>query len=343
MSIMKKLSFCAAALIIGSTAFAGNSSTYFAGQDCESKPAVPKEIPFTEGTTPPKPCKGNFWTLITKPAVFKVECEKVKISDETFYMKPIPPKYQWVEEQVQVAPARKIPYCQPAKFRRKCIEVVIQEASTKFISVPATYVEEEKVITFRPKMQKEIFIPAVYKTVMKTIEVEPAREALCEVATPTNVKLNSGESVSGSIGAISKPARCITIAVQELCKPAQTKKVDVPAITKTICVKKLKTPASVKEVVVPAVKKKIWVETCVGEECIKYREVPAEYKPIRRMVMKEKGSKERVEVPAKFQTVRRNILVSPSKMLWRQYSIGKCKAVADICSKYGSLPGSGAF
>lgn len=342
----KMLGVCAVAAVVALPAFAGNApekkGTYFAGQDCATN-AVPSEIPFAEGKTPPKPCKGNFWTLITKPAVFKCETEKIKVSDKTFYMKPVPAKYDWVEEKIQIAPERKVPYCQPAKFNRKCVEVTIQEASTKFVVVPAVFVTENKEIVFRPEMEKEVHIPAVYKTVMKTIEVEPERDALCGVATPKDVNVKCGESVAGSIGAIHKPARCITIAVQELCKPASTKKIKVPAIKKCVPVRKLKTPATVKEVKVPALKKKIWVETCVGEECIKYRTVPADFQTIRRMKLKEKAKTEKVEVPAKFQTVKKSVLVTPSKMIWRQYSIGKCKEVADICSRYGSLPGSGAF
>ena len=346
MSIRKMLCLCAVACMTIS-AFAGDAledsnGSYFQGVDCEENP-VDLEIPFVEGETPPKPCSGNFWTLITKPAVFETETEKVQTGQETFYMKPIPAKYEWVEEKIEVAPERKIPYCQPAKFSRKCVEVTIQEESTRFVSVPAVYEECEEEIVFRPEMEKEISIPAEYKTVMRKMEVEPERDEMCEVATPTDVKVNCGESVAGSIGAIHKPARYECIAVQELVKAATTKKIEVPAIKKKVKVRKLKTPAYTKEVKVPAIKKKMWVETCVAEECIRYRTVPAEYKTIRRLVLKDPARKEKIKVPAKYQTVVKKVLVSPTKMLWRQYSIGKCKAVADVCAKYGSLPGSGAF
>lgn len=346
MGIKKMLCLCAMLLVVASSAFAGDApskeGSYFQGVDCNDNP-VQKEIPFAEGETPPKPCEGNFWTLITKPAVFKVEAEKIQTGEATFYMKPIPAKYEWVEEKIEVAPERKIPYCQPAKFARKCVEVTIQEESTRFVTVPAMYEECEEEITFRPEMEKEISVPAEYKTVMKKMEIEPERDELCEVATPTDVEINQGEQVAGSIGAIHKPARYACIAIQELVKPATTKKVTVPAIKKKVMLKKLKTPAYTKEVVVPAIKKKMWVETCVAEECIRYRTVPAEFKCIRRMVLKEEARKEKIEVPAKFQEVTKKVLVTPTSMIWRQYSIGKCKAVADVCSKYGSLPGSGAF
>lgn len=347
MRIKKLLGVCAAALVVAAPAFAGDApaagGTYFAGQDCVGESGVPRELPFAEGQTPPKPCKGNFWTLITKPAVFDCQTEEVKVGDATFYMKPVPPVYEWVDEQIMVAPERKIPYCQPAKFNRKCVEVVVQEASTQYEIIPAEFETINEEITFRPEMEKEIFIPAQYCTVMKTIEIEPERDILCGVATPTDVKLNCGETVGGSIGALHKPARCITIAVMEEVSPASTKKVKVPAIVKTVPVRKLKKPAEVREVQVPAVVSKIWVETCVGEECIKFRDIPAEFKQIRRMVMKEEGKTERVEVPAKFETIKKNVLVTPTQMIWRQYSISKCKAVADVTAKYGSLPGSGAF
>ena len=346
MGIKKMLCLCTMLLAAANSAFAGDApskeGSYFQGVDCNDNP-VQKEIPFAEGKTPPKPCEGNFWTLITKPAIFKVETEKIQTGEATFYMKPIPAKYEWVEEKIEVAPERKIPYCQPATFARKCVEVTIQEESTRFVTVPAVYEECEEEITFRPEMEKEISVPAEYKTVMKKIEIEPERDELCEVATPTDVEINQGEQVAGSIGAIHKPARYACVAIQELVKPATTKKITVPAIKKKVMLKKLKTPAYTKEVVVPAIKKKMWVETCVAEECIRYRTVPAEFKCIRRMVLKEEARKEKIEVPAKFQEVTKKVLVTPTSMIWRQYSIGKCKAVADVCSKYGSLPGSGAF
>lgn len=337
MYFKKWLGVCAAMLVAG-PALAGNAPAA-----APEVVGVPREIAFEEGKTPPKPCKENFWCLITRPAVFKCESEQVKVADATFYMKPIPAVYEWVEEQIQVAPARKIPYCQPAKFEQKCVEVVTQPAHTRFEVVPAVFETVNETITFRPAMEKEISVPAQYKTVMKTIEVEPARDMLCGVATPTDVKLNCGEAVAGSIGALQKPARCITIAVQEEVCPPTTKKISVPAITKCVPVQKLKTPATTREVQVPEVKTKMWVETCVGEECIKFRDVPAEFKCIRRMVEKEPAKTEKVAVPEKFQTIRKSVLVSPVTMIWRQYSIGKCKAVSDICSRYGSLPGSGAF
>ncbi len=346
MKIKKLLCLCTMLAALAGSTYAGDApnaeGSYFQGTDCTTNP-IPKEIPFVEGETPPKPCTGNFWTLITKPAVFKVETEQVQTGGATFYMKPIPAKYEWIEEKIEVAPERKIPYCQPAKFARKCVEVTIQEESTRYVTVPAVYEECEEEIIFRPEMEKEVSVPAEYKTVMKKIEVEPERDELCEVATPTDVEINQGEQVAGSIGAIHKPARYACIAIQELVTPATTKKLTVPEIKKKVMVKKLKTPAYTKEVVVPAIKKKIWVETCVAEECIRYRTVPAEFQTIRRMVLKEEARKEKIEVPAKFQQITKKVLVTPTCMIWRQYSIGKCKAVADVCSKYGSLPGSGAF
>lgn len=354
MDLKKLLGVCAAMLVSGPV-FAGNApeaapagapakeGTYYAGQDCCGGAGAPREIQFEEGKVPMKPCKDNFWCLITRPAVFKCETEQIEVAKPTFYMKPIPAVYEWTEEQIQVAPARKIPYCQPAKFEQKCVEVLTAPAYKQLEVVPAVFETVNETITFRPAMEKEISIPAQYKTVMKTIEVEPERDMLCGMATPTDVKLNCGETVAGSIGALHKPARCITVAIQEEVCPATTKKISVPAITKVVPVQKLKTPATTREVMVPEVKTKMWVETCVGEECIKYHDVPAEFKCIRRMVVKEPARTEKVDVPAKFQTVKKSVLVTPITMVWRQYSISKCKAVSDVCSRYGSLPGSGAF
>lgn len=339
MNVRKLFGFCAAALLCGS-AFAGNAPD---GAQAVAPAAAANEVAFQEGQTPPKPDKGYFWCLISKPAVFKCETEQVKIADATFYMKPVPPVYEWVEEQLMVAPARKIPYCEPAQFDRKQIDVVVRPEHTAIEVVPAVFETVEETVEFRPAMEREISIPAQYKTVMRTIEVEPERDVMCGVAAPADVKLNCGESVAGSIGAVQKPARCITLAMQEEVSPATTKKVSLPAITKPITKQVLKSPATTREVTVPAVTEKVWVETCIAEECIKYRDVPAEYKTIRRMVEKEPAKSERVEVAEKFQTLRKNVLVSPMSLVWRQYSIGKCKAVSDICARYGSLPGSGAF
>ena len=317
-------------------------ANYYAGENCcENK--VPVEVPFEEGKPPPRPCKGYFWTLITKPAVFKSVTEKVKVSDATFYMKPIPATYEWTEERVMVAPARKVPVCQPAKFNTEMRKVVVQEAHTQLVVVPAEFEDVCEEIVFRPEMEKEISVPAEYRTEMLTIQVEPERASMCGICTPKGLNVNCGESVAGSIGATHTPARCITIPVQKEVSPATTKKVKVPAIKKTIMVRKLKKPATVQEVKIPEIVREIPVETCVGEECIKYQDVPAEYKTIRRMVMKEPARTERVEIPAKYQTFNRNEICEPVKMVWRQYSISKCKAVADVCSRYGCFPGSGAF
>lgn len=315
---------------------------YFAGENCCEK-AVPVEVPFEEGKTPPRPCKGYFWTLITKPATFKCVTEQVKVSDATFYMKPVPAKYEWVEEQIMVAPARKLPTCCPAKFNTEMRKVVVQEAHTQMVVVPAEFEDVCEEIIFRPEMEKEISVPAQYKTEMMTIQVEPERDSMCGMNTPKDLRVQCGEGVAGSIGATHTPARCITIPVQKEISPATTKKIKVPAIKKTIMVRKLKKPASVQEVKIPEVVKEIPVETCVGEECIKYVDVPAEYKCVRRLEMKEPAKTERVEIPAKYQTFKKNEICEPVKMVWRQYSIGKCKRVADTCARYGCLPGSGAF
>lgn len=317
-------------------------NNYYAGEDC-CQNAVPHEMLFAEGATPPRPCKGHFWALITKPAVFKCANEQIKISEATFYMKPIPAKYEWVEEQIQVAPLRKVPYCEPARFRTKMEKVVVQEAHTQLCVTPAEFTDVCEEIVFRPAMEKEISVPAQYATEMMTIQIEPERDIMCAMNTPKELKVDCGESVAGSIGAAHAPARCITIPIQKEIAPATTKKIMVPAIKKTVMIRKLVKPASIQETKIPEIVKEIPVETCIGEECIKYRDVPAEYKCIRRMELKEAAKTERVEVPAKFQNFKRNEVVEPAKLVWRQYSITKCKIVADVCARYGCLPGSGAF
>ncbi|MDR0868167.1 MAG: hypothetical protein LBP75_06775 [Planctomycetota bacterium] len=313
---------------------------YYEGENCNETP-VPHELPFEEGKTPPRPCRGYFWTLVTKPAVFKCVSEQVPVSEATFYLRPTPPKYEWVEERVMVAPPRKVPYNQPAKFNKDLKKVVVQEAYTDYVVTAAEWEDVCETITFRPAMEKEIPVPAQYKTEILTIEVEPERDVLCGMQTPNDLELNSGEKVAGSIGMTHKPARCVTIPVQKVVVPESTRKIKVPAITKTVMVRKLKKPASVQEIKVPAVEQEIPVENCVGEECIKFKEIPAEYKQLRRLILKSPAGTERVEVPAQFRTFNRNQIVEPMKMLWRQYSIRKCKAVADSVARYGCLPASG--
>jgi hypothetical protein len=185
-------------------------------------------------------------------------------------------------------------------------------------------------------------VPAQYKTELLTIEIEPAREALCGLTTPKDLKLARGEQVADSIGGVRIEAKCVTIPVQKEIAPATIKKIQVPALTKTVPVRKLKTPARVEEVAIAAIEKEIPVENCVAEECVKYRPVPAEYQCLRRLQLVEPATTERVEVPAKVQTFKRNKLVNPAQMVWRQISISKCKTVADACAKYGTLPATGA-
>jgi hypothetical protein len=214
------------------------------------------------------------------PAVYEVVDKKVVVRGETTKLKVIPAVYKKVTKEVLATP-EKIKLVQvPTTYKLVEETIMVEPEKTKLINIPATYkTVKEKILIAksytkwkkgRGEIEKInnktgdimclITVPAVHKTVTKTVVDVPAHKK--EVKTPAIYKTITSSiiDVPAHTKEVKTPATYQTVTTVELVTPAKTEEIKSPAICKMVKTKVLVSPATQKVTVIPAVYKNYTVE-----------------------------------------------------------------------------------
>ena len=251
-----------------------------------------------------------------------------------FHEHYVPATYKTVTEQVLSRAASEEVSVIPAQYEWAEETVLVKEASTRLVTVPAKYGTEEEQIIDKPAhtiwkkgtgpIQKidettgEIMclveVPATYKTVKRTVLLEPARTETVEV--PAEYK-------TVRVRKLVAAAREERTPVPEQYRSVERRVVDQaagfvwheisntdhPTETRTgnkICL--TKTPAKYKTVSRTVVRQPAQSRTI---------EIPAEYNEVSVRKLVSPASEQVVEIPAEYRTVSKRSLVKDGYMAWR--------------------------
>lgn len=201
-----------------------------------------------------------------------------------------------------------------AQYKTEMVDVVAQEASVHFETIPAEYqVVEEKVLV-KEAAKKIVPVPAVYETVNETIELAPARKTWLagksRKAKPASSTLLTAINSSGVRLGDQPVGSCFS-------------EFYVPAQYKTEEVKVLKT---------------------AGFDRIEVE--PAAYEWVEEKVLVKEASKKVIEVPAEFKTITENVLVAPATTMWKAGSglvqkidntTGEIMCLVEVPAKYKTV------
>ncbi len=222
---------------------------------------------------PPNAKPGECYARVFVPPQYSTETEEVQVKGPSARVEIVPARYEWVEEKVLVKEASEKLEIIPAQDKTVTEQVLVQEAGKKIETVPAQYewVEEkmlvepahtvwkkgrgpiEKVDNGTGEIMCLVEVPAVYKTVKKRVEKEPAKTRTVDV-----------------------PAEYKAIDKRVLAAPPTTRKVEIPAEYQTVKVRKMVQPPQERTVEIPAEYQTVTKTRKVAEGGLEWRPVLCE-------------------------------------------------------------------
>jgi len=294
----------------------------------------PDEVPFKEGEAPPPAKPGEAWCLVTKPSTYKTVTEQVLIRPATFFMESVPAKFETKEEKIQVAPETKRAVVVPAKYKVEKYQQIVKEESVRYEIIPAEYQTVDEMVVVRPGGEQMTAAQPKYKTVTEQILVSPARTYWKKVSPGT--KCDKTEANGDCYCLCEVPAKYVTISKQIPDGDLAPQKIVAEPQTKCVKIRKMVRPAEVKKITVPAEFITMEREVIETPAVVSYETVPAKWETIQKEVQVEPETKRKVDIPAKYETATRQVLDQPSRMVWRKI---KCDC-GDIVKKYKEIPGT---
>ena len=160
------------------------------------------------------------------PATYEWTQETIMTKPQGVRLETVPATYEWVEQTVVVEPARTVLTQVPAKYGTETEQVLVKEAYTTWKKGRGPI---ERLNEATGEIMCLVEVPAVYKTVQRTVMTSP----------PT-----TREEVV--------PAKSKAIRKQVMSTPARTVEIEVPAEYETIKVRKLATSAREMRTDIPA-------------------------------------------------------------------------------------------
>ena len=188
---------------------------------------------------PPQANPGECFARVLVPPTYVTASERVLTRSASERLEIIPAQYEWVEEKVMVKAASERIEVTPPKYGWVEEKVVIKTASSRLEQIPAKYesVEEkvlakeahvvwkkgrgpvEKVDNTTGEIMCLVEVPASYKTVKKTVMVNPPGTREVEI-----------------------PAEYKTVKKRVVIEPAQERTITIPAEYEMVKVRKMVTP-----------------------------------------------------------------------------------------------------
>ena len=203
----------------------------------------------------------------------------------------------WKNEDVtiEIAPAYKKIVTYPAKYKTVTERVLVKEAGTRLVIVPAVW--ENKVVSYTAKedANKLRAIKATFSPDSQVIETKAAsakwemseKAPDCESSDPNDCRYWCYKPI---------PAQYVTVPLTTLAKDATTVSSEVPGYEKTYTKRVMVTPPTTKSV-----------------------EIPAVYGSIKKTVLVKDAYKEEITVAAKYKTVTKEVLVNKGGLTtWKE-------------------------
>jgi len=192
------------------------------------------------------------------PARYENASEQVVVKEATTRIETIPATYETVEERVLVRPATTRIEEVPATFRTVSEQVLVSPMRTEWKRGPASsFARTGTVLNSQTTDTGEIMclveIPAVYKTVTKTVVDKPATTRTIDV-----------------------PAEYVAVKKQVVRTPASTREVAIPAEYRTVTASRLVAPTQERRIEIPAVYDTVTKRTKTSEEQLEWRRVVCE-------------------------------------------------------------------
>uniref|UniRef100_UPI004055DCCC peptidoglycan-binding domain-containing protein n=1 Tax=Candidatus Electronema sp. TaxID=2698783 RepID=UPI004055DCCC len=236
----------------------------------------------------------------TIPARYRTVEKRIVAKDASERIETTPPKFAWRTERIVLRPASERLRAIPAKYETRQEQVVVKPGSTRIVTTPPVFKTERSRVLVQAASTKWVRMatpctdddvklgltdcetlclvesPAMYKTVIKKVLVEPAREQTvtipAEFETVTRDVVVSPARVEREV----IPAEYQTVRKKVMVEPAKTSKIPVPAEYKTIRVKEVVQEASERRVPVPAEYQTITKRVKVSDSKIVWRSVLCE-------------------------------------------------------------------
>ena len=200
-----------------------------------------------------------------------------------------PDTYETVTKSVLVKEASTKLVKVPAVYETKYEKVLVKEASKTYKVIPATYRTVTEKILVTPEKKTVRTVPAKFETKTRRILVSEARgewvkkkkEPNCFSENPDDCFIVCYEEV---------PAVYRTETYQVMTEPARTIEDYIPAKYKTVTRKVVDREASVVEVPIDAVYKTIATKVLVSPATTREETIPAVYKDVKERHLVSKGT-----------------------------------------------------
>jgi hypothetical protein len=326
---------------------------------CFTKSFYPPKYKKTIKTTSTKRVKLSESTVKYEviPAKYSWHEERVKISDGTQKNIVYPAEYKTVYEKVLVEPEKNVwrtdnsqhskkataacvqaartngmvidkaqsgtcyyEHFEAEKYRTITKRILVEEASERIETIPATYRTVTKKVATSNSTMKLVPVPIKYKKVEENVVISPAksewRKTTCE---------NRGCNASEVVCLTEIPATYKTVTKKIVLQPAVAKKVAVEPVYKYIKAIELVSPAKTRILPIPAKYKTLnqvkkvsdakysWsdasrmnTQTRLRTECDKICLVttPAKYKTIKKRIVSKPASSKLVTTPEVYKNVK---------------------------------------
>jgi hypothetical protein len=188
------------------------------------------------------------------PPVYENASEQVLVKEASKRLELIPATYETVTERIQVSPAGKRLIEVPATYKT-VTESVLERAAyqtwkrgspSNFSGTGVNVLQSSAVGTGEVMCLVEI--PAVYKTITRTVLDQPASSHEVEI-----------------------PASYETVSKQVMKNPPSSREVQIPAVYKTVSVRRLVKPAAEQHEPIPAVTQTLTKTVVDGEPKLEWR------------------------------------------------------------------------
>jgi hypothetical protein len=311
---------------------------------CFTKSFYPPKYKKTIKTTSTKRVKLSESTVKYEviPAKYSWHEERVKISDGTQKNIVYPAEYKTVYEKVLVEPEKNVwrkgnkqhsqkvataciqaakmagmnidtaqsgtcfyEHFQAEKYATVTKRILVEEASERIESIPATYRTVTKKVATSNSTMKLLPVPIKYKKVQEKVEVSPAksewRKTTCE---------NRGCNDSEVVCLTEIPATYKTVTKKIVLEPAVAKKVAVKPVYEYIKATELVTPAQTRTVPIPAKYKTLSQIQKVSDAKYSWSDASGMHDSSRLRTECDKICL--VTTPAKYKTVAKRVVVKPA-------------------------------
>ncbi len=225
---------------------------------------------------PPDPEPGHCYARVLTPATYTTKTEQVLVRGESETLAVTPAEYEWTEETVLVQEASSRLEVIPAEYEWVEERVLVKAASKKLVEVPAQFDQvQEQILETPARTEWKRSSSPIAGAIQTTLANDNSGEVLCLVEVPAVYKTVS-KTVMVSPPRVEEviiPAEYDTVRKQVVKRPAQTREVVIPAKYETVRVQKLVRDAREIRNTVPAEYRTVTQRVKVTDEELEWSDV----------------------------------------------------------------------